>query len=149
MRRSMPSGVTLLELLVVLSAIGLLLGLSYSPIRRGLDQLAVDSARESLGAGLARARSIAIVRGGANLIVDLEGAAFWVESVGGDTLGGVTYLGARYGVELTTVGAPADQVVLRFDRLGIGRLTNRTLRLERGTARAHLALSAYGRLRRW
>jgi hypothetical protein len=58
-------------------------------------------------------------------------------------------LTARYGVRLATDGAPAEQIVLRFDGLGIGRVTNRTFLLSRGRAESRLTLSAYGRPRAW
>lgn len=147
--RCLPPGATLLEVALVLSILGALLGISYSPLRRGLDTIAVRGARDALGTGVARARMAAVARGGASLVVDLEGARFWVEAAAGDTVGAPVDLAARYGVRLATEGAAAERVSLRFDALGIGRVTNRTFHLSRGRAEARLTLSAYGRPRPW
>jgi len=148
-RTTAPSGTTLLELILVLSILGVLLGCSYPVFRRGLDGLAVRSARDALGAGVARARATALTRGGAVLIVDLDAARFWVETAAGDTVGVPVDLAARYGVRITTTGTSAKQVTLRFDGIGIGRVANRTFQIRRGDSLAHLTLSAYGRPRPW
>lgn len=142
-------GTTLLELALVLSILGVLLGLGYPLFRKGLDGLAVRGARDTLGSGVARARVAALSRGGASLMVDLGAARFWVESATGDTIGTPTDLAARYGVRVSTTGAGTDRVALRFDGLGIGRVANRTFQLRRGSAEANLTLSAYGRPRAW
>jgi len=42
-----------------------------------------------------------------------------------------------------------DTVVLRFDALGVGRMTSRTFRVRRGSAEAGLTVATYGRVRRW
>lgn len=142
-------GTTLLELALVLSILGVLLGISYPVLRRGADGIAARGARDALGMGVARARVVAVARGGAALVVDLPGARFWIESVAGDTVGVPVDLAVRYGVRLTTDGSGAERVALRFDGLGIGRVVNRTFHLRRGNAEAHLTLSAYGRPRTW
>jgi type II secretory pathway pseudopilin PulG len=139
----------LLELAVVLSILGVLVGLAYPSLRRGLDGIAARGARDALGMGVARARAAAVARGGAALIVDIQGARFWVEAAAGDTVGRPVDIGKRYGVRLALEGAPAERVALRFDGLGIGRVTNRTFQVRRGRAEAHLTLSAYGRPRVW
>lgn len=148
-RNTARPGTTLLELTLVLSILGVLLGLGYPLFRRGLDGLAVRGARDTLGAGVARARATALGRGGAELIVDLGEARFWVVAASGDTIGTPVDLAARYGVRLSTTGTGTNRVALRFDGLGIGRVANRTFQLRRGTAEANLTLSAYGRPRAW
>jgi Tfp pilus assembly protein FimT len=142
-------GTTLLELALVLSILGVLFGLAYPTLRHGLDVVAVQGARDALGSGVARTRTAAVSRGGATLMLDLRDARFWVESTSGDTVGAPVDLAARYGARLDVDGAPADRVALRFDGLGIGRVTNRTFQLRRGRAIARLTLSAYGRPRAW
>jgi hypothetical protein len=99
--------------------------------------------------GVARARSAAVARGGAALVVDLAGARFWVEAAAGEVVGVPVDLAEHYGVRVAVDGAPAERITLRFDGLGIGRITNRTFHLRRGRAEAHLTLSAYGRPRIW
>lgn len=148
-RATIRPGTTLLELILVLSILGVLLGISYPAFRRGLDGLAVRGARDELGTGVARARVVALTRGGATLIVDLGAARFWVETAAGDTVGVPVDLAARYGVRVTTTGASTDRVALRFDGIGVGRLANRTFQLRRGDSLAHLTLSTYGRPRPW
>jgi hypothetical protein len=111
--------------------------------------MAVRGARDTLGVGVARARIAAVARGGAALIVDLDEARFWVEASAGDTVGMPVDLAARYGILLELDGAPAERVTLRFDGLGIGRVTNRTFQFRRGRAESRLTLSAYGRPRSW
>lgn len=139
----------MLELVLVLSILGVLLGISYPALRRGLDGVAARGARDALGLGVARARVVALARGGAVLVVDLPGARFWVEAAAGDTVGAPVDLAARYGVRLTIDGSGAERIALRFDGLGIGRVTNRTFHLRRGGVEARLTLSAYGRPRAW
>lgn len=145
--RNISPGTTLLELTLVLAILGVLLGISYSPLRRGLDGLATRGARDALGVGVARARAAAVARGGAALVVDLDGARFWVEVPAGDTVGTPVDLAARYGVRLATAGVPVQYIKLNFDGLGIGRVANRTFQFRRGRAEAQLTLSAYGRPR--
>lgn len=147
--RNPPSGTTLLELVLVLTILGVLFGIAHSPLRRGLDGMAARGARDALAVGVARARAAAVGRGGATLLVDLRRAAFWVEDLAGDTVGAPVDLAARYRVQVALDGAPAERVALRFDGLGIGRVTNRTFQLRRGRAEARLTLSAYGRPRSW
>lgn len=142
-------GTTLLESIVVIATLGVLLGLGYPAMGRGLDSIAVRSARDSLGAGVRKARSTALARGGASLIVDLEGGRFWVETAAGDMVGMPIDLGSRYRVGLSTTGAAADLVEIRFDAVGIGRFANRTFQVSRGRAQAHLTLSSHGRPRPW
>ncbi len=70
---------------------------------------------------------------------------FWIATVRGDTLR-ATDLAARHGVR-ADAGRPSLR--LRYDGLGIGRIANSTIRLQRGTAEAGLSISAYGRVRTW
>lgn len=147
-RRPIPHGTTAIELLFALVLLGVLLGLAYPPVRGKLDDMAVRSARESLAAGVARARAVAIARGGAEFVVDGARGRFWVLATTGDTAIPPVHLGEQYGVVLVVDGGATD-VSIHFDGRGLGRVANRTFRLQRGKAEARLTLSAYGRPRRW
>ncbi len=147
-RRDIP-GFTLVELLFTLTVLAILVGLAYVPLRRGLDGLAVRFARDALAAGVARARAIAVARGGAALVVDARDARAWIETARGDTVGVPLDLAHRYGVRLETSGADGGPVLLAFDGRGLGLLANRTFLLRRGGQEARLTLSTYGRPRRW
>ncbi len=147
-RRPSP-GTTLLELLVALALLAILAALAYPPLRRGLDRLAVRSARDALAAGVARTRAVAISRGGATLLVDVAGARFWIEAVDGDTVAVPVDLGRQYGVRIEVAGSTSAPIALAFDARGLGRLVNRTFSVRRGSAEAGLTLSTYGRPRPW
>lgn len=142
-------GTTLIELVFALTLLAILCGLAYPPLQQGLDRYAVRSARDALASGVARARAVAVARSGADLVVDVAAARFWIEAAPGDTVGAPVDLAARYRVRFTVDGAAADRVALHFDGLGLGRLANRTFRLRRGGAEANLTLSSFGRPRRW
>lgn len=146
--RALPPATTLLELAFVLVLLGILLGLAYPPLKRTLDRAAVRGAQGALAAGVARARSVAVARGGAVLVVEPAAARFWVEA-GGEVVGTPTNLKVAYGASLSTDGTPAQRIAIRFDGLGIGRVANRTFHLRRGGAEANFTLSAYGRVRTW
>lgn len=146
--RALPPATTLLELAFILVLLGIVLGLAYPPLKRTLDRAAVRGAQGALAAGVARARSVAVARGGAVLVVEPGAARFWVESAG-QVVGAPVDLKAAYGASLTADGGSAARITLRFDGLGIGRVANRTFHLRRGGAEANLTLSAYGRVRTW
>lgn len=143
------TGMTLVELVFVLLLLGVLLGLASPPLMRGLHRHAVRSARDVIAAELARARTVAVARGGAVLVLDLAGGQCWIETVAGDTAGSPIQLAREFRVDLAVDGADDDQLALRFDGLGIGRMMNRTIRIRRGEAEVGLTLSTHGRVRRW
>jgi type II secretory pathway pseudopilin PulG len=139
------SGFSLLELGLVLLVLGMLAALVVPPAGRARDGLAVRAARAELAGALAATRATAIRAGGAALLLDTESGDVWIETAAGVRLPTGYPLGARYGVQLTTDRTPP--VALRFDALGIGRLTNASIRVQRGHAVAVLTVSAYGRVR--
>lgn len=140
-------GYTLVELLVVIAVLALLLSVALPPVRRWHDGVAVRAARDEVAAALAATRATAATAGGAALVLDPTGARFWIRLDGAPS-GDPTDLRKRYGV-LMDAGTGPNEVVLRYDGLGIGRIASRTIRLERGNATAGLTVSAYGRYRRW
>lgn len=137
----------MIELLAALLLLSILLGMAMPRATRWRDAAAVSAARDELAARLAWTRVAAASRGGAALVLELPAGRYRVELGDGITVH-ETHLGERFGVTLHTTG-PADSVVLRYDALGIGRMTGRTLEVRRGEAIGGLVVSAYGRFRRW
>jgi prepilin-type N-terminal cleavage/methylation domain-containing protein len=141
----MTRGFTLLEMTVAVSLSALLLAVGIPAARRSLDRMAVVGAREALVGMVVRARSEALARGGAAVVVDPVGGSVRVES-GAAVLGSLD-LGTAFGVELD-VGTPLRPVRLTFDGLGIGRVASRTIVVRRGSTEAGMVVSSYGRVTR-
>lgn len=138
-------GFTLVELLVALLVLGVLLAIAAPPVGRWRDEAAVRAARDELSAALAWTRVAAASHNGATLVLDPATGRFWTERSPGPT---PTHdLAARYGVR---IDAGSDEAIrVRYDGLGIGRASNRTLRISRRRAEAGLTINLYGRVRRW
>lgn len=140
---------TLIELTIVLIVLGVLVALAAPPIRRGLDRIAVLSARDALVAAVARTRVAAVAHGGARLVLDIPGAAARVEAAGGDLVAPAIELGRRFDVTVTVDDGSSDRFELRFDGFGLGRSLGGTVRLRRARAEAGITVSSYGRVRPW
>lgn len=82
-------------------------------------------------------------------MIEPAAARFRVETPDGGLAGEVVDLATQYGVRLEVPGDDVDEIALRFDARGIGRVVNRTFVFRRGRAEAGLTLSGYGRARRW
>src|SRR5690606_16721471 len=147
-RRLRFHGFTLAELMIVLVVLGLLIGAAAVPFGRTLDRYAARAARDALAAGIAHARASAVANGSADLVIDVRTARYGIRVRGAPPAAPVD-LRAQYRVALSVDGQPADSVVLRFDALGVGRMTGRTFRFRRGRAEAGLTVATYGRVRRW
>ncbi len=141
----MRLGYTLLELVFVLTIVTAGFTVVAPAYRRAHTRLIVRSARESLVGLITRAQALAVVHGGATVTLSVSPAMVWLEAGGevGDTLS-LKALGVA--VELSGGRSLAR---LRFNSLGIGALAGQTVSLSRGSARAGLIVSAYGRVRRW
>lgn len=137
-------GYTLIELSFVLMLSALLLAVAVAPMRHARSVLAVRAARADLAALLAVTRSTAIAAGGAALVVDVAAGSAWIESVPGVRVGDVQHLAARHHVALT--GA-SPLLVVRYDALGIGRISNAVVRVRSGSVTGTITISAYGRVR--
>lgn len=142
---SRRSGYTFVEIVLVLGFLGVSLAAAIPPFQETRDRIAVRSARESVIGFFSRARYHAVLRGGAEVLaseglqsVTLRSAVGVVE---------IQDLSATYGVQLDILGT-AQEVRFRFDALGLGRVSSRTLVLRRGDAVSRVILSAYGRARR-
>jgi type II secretory pathway pseudopilin PulG len=135
---------TLVELALVLVILGIIAGLGAPAFMRGRDALAVNAARSELAAAVAITRVTAIRTGGAQLVLDTGTGHVRIDTADGRRFADYP-LGVRYGISLSC--ERAAPVILRFDALGIGRMTNATVRVHRARAEASLTLSAYGRVR--
>jgi len=123
-------------------AILLLLGVPTA--RTGLDIVNVRAARETAFALATRTRSVALARGGAEIVFD--SASRKAQVIASDGVIVETASFTDYDIELQGASPP---IVLRYDTHGIGRMASRTIRFARGDAEAGLTFSSYGRVRRW
>ena len=135
---------SLTELLLALCIMAILLLLAAPAARNGMDIVNVRAARETAFALATRTRSVALARGGAEIIFD--GASRKAQVIASDGVIVETASFARYDVDIADAPAP---IVLRYDTRGIGRMASRTVRFVRGEAEAGLTFSSYGRVRRW
>lgn len=137
-------GYSLIELTFVLMLSALLLGVAVAPVRHARDVLAVRAARSEIAALVALTRSTAIRAGGATLVVDIDGGSAWIEGGAGTRVGDVRHIGARHGVSLV---ANRPILSIRYDALGVGRMSNAVVHLTSGSVRGTITVSAYGRVR--
>lgn len=124
--------------------------------RRALDRMAVTGAREAVVGLVARARSEALLRGGADVVVSEAPGRARVEVTEEEARGGGepvrrvvarVDLAERFGIEVEVAGR-AGRATLHFDGLGLGTMASRSFRFRRGGAEARLVVSGYGRVRR-
>ena len=141
----MRLGYTLLELVFVLTLIAAGFAIVAPSYQRAHDRLIVRSARESLVGLIMRARSLAVVHGGAVVTLTAEPAGASLRA-GGEFRDSLSL--TELGVEMDLTGG-RPQAGLGFNSLGIGELAGQTVGLSRGSARSGLIVSAHGRVRRW
>ena len=142
--RTNRRGVTLPELLIALSLIGILASIALPNLQTGLDALAVRTARETAFALFSRARVIALQNGGASLEVDAAHDVITVRSASGAR----RYEQFFTNVDLILEGNDAT-VVLRYDAHGLGRMMSRSVSFRTRRAVAGLTISSFGRVRKW
>jgi prepilin-type N-terminal cleavage/methylation domain-containing protein len=139
------TGFTVLEVLVVLTLIGVGSALAFPVGRRALDGWAVRTVRDAGISAIHRARMEARRRGGASL--EFRADSGRAELRAGDSLLWRWTDPVDAGVEM--VLARDRQVdVLHFDARGLGRVTSRTVRFTRGEASRALVISSRGRATR-
>jgi prepilin-type N-terminal cleavage/methylation domain-containing protein len=138
------NGYSLIELTIVMMLTALLLGMATAPIGHARDVMSVRAARGDLASLLALTRATAVMTGGAALVVDVAAGAAWIEQSPGLRVGDVQHIGARHDVLLT---ASSSRINIRYDALGIGRMSNATVRVKRGSITGTITISAYGRVR--
>ena len=142
--RATRTGVTLPELLIALSLIGVLMAIALPSLRTGLDALAARSARETAFALFSRARVIALQSGGAQVELDATHDVMTLRTASGALQHEQHFSSA----DLIIEGRDAS-VVLRYDAHGLGRMMSRTLEFRVRNAVAGLTVSSFGRVRRW
>lgn len=142
------SGFSLIELLIVITMIGVLVGVSYPRVARTIDREAVRGARREVVTQVARARTIASQRGCRSTVhFDAATDRVWVTAcpISGTgaavTVGTVSQLSGRYRVDFAASAASLDFLPTG---LGIGT-TGITLGFTRGEASAALTVSSVGR----
>jgi hypothetical protein len=135
----------LLELVTVLTIIGLALGGAFPAASHLRDRMAVVGARESVVGVFHQARMDAVALGGARieLLVSPPRVVLWA----GGALRSATNLEEELDVEMTLSGG-RDQVEIFFDPLGLGRVASQTIRFTRNGAESGLVVSSYGRVTR-
>jgi prepilin-type N-terminal cleavage/methylation domain-containing protein len=138
-------GFTLLELCLVLLIAGTLAAVAVPHFGRAYDRIAVRAAATELAGALAVTRAAAIRAGGASLHIDPSSGTAWIQTVAGLRLPDDYPIAARYGVRLET--ARTGTTILRYDALGIGRITNAVISCRRQSAVASVTVSSYGRVR--
>lgn len=136
---------TFTEVLIVLCLTMILLMFAMPTARSGMDAVRVRAAREAAFGLATRTRSVALARGGADIIFDLDRRTAQVVASDGVVVSTASF--ADYDVDIAS--DDASRVMLRYDARGIGRMASRTVHFVRGDARAGLTFSSYGRVRRW
>ena len=147
-RIARTDGFTLTELLVVVALLSALLMVALPAARRALEIFAVRSARETLTAAATRTRSLALNHDGAQLQIDAPNATLTL-STGDSARIDSWNLRDLHGVTVTIEHSARTTGTIVYDRLGVGRLANLTVRLTRGEATGGVTFSAYGRPRAW
>lgn len=140
----MNRGYSLLEVLVVLSLVGAGASLLAERLRHFGDGIAARAVREEIVGLVSTARARGRASGGAELLLHEDGRYVIRSGRDHDRFGVIS---RSPGVALTLSGG-RDSVVVRFDRLGLGRMASTTISVRAGTIERAVVLSAYGRLRR-
>jgi prepilin-type N-terminal cleavage/methylation domain-containing protein len=144
-RTDSTPGFTLPELATVLVILAVVVSSALPSLAALRDRMAILQAREILVGAVAWARRSSQGSGGAWVsVVPDSGRIHWGDDV---QPRGSRDLKRELGVILETPSrAP---FTLRFDDLGLGQVTSRTIVFRRGSAETGVSLSSYGRVRRW
>ena len=94
---------------------------------------------------IVRARGQALTHGGAMVVLQERPPRAWI--VAGGSRRESVDLRDLHGAELFISGG-RPSVELRFDGVGLGQMTARSMTVRRGTALSRIVVSGYGRVRR-
>ena len=139
-------GVTLIEILIVMTLIGVMAGFGFPRIGDAITKQNVRSARTLFIGTHAKARATAIQRGSQTQLV-LAGGRLTIQAANPVTnavqqVGNVEDLGSRYGVTVQPSNA-----TLTFDARGIGMETTQTvISITKGTHGTRIVFSPVGRV---
>ena len=142
------NGSSLLELALYIALLTILFSLAAPAFAHARDVLAVRAARDAIVAASARARSHAVLHGGATLRVDAAAGTLRITTQD-LAVSELTDVGATLAVRIHLENTQATAASLPFDALGIGRIANRTITVARGRVTGGVTFSAYGRPRTW
>jgi len=142
-------GFTLIEMLIVVTLIGLLLAIGLPFFRKTTENASVRGAMDAMSGMHAVAKAVAISRGrSAALVMNSSTSQVWVvarkaTSLALDTVGKVEDFNSRFGVTFTTT-----QGALIFTPRGIGSsLTGTIIVISKGGFSDTLTVTAAGRLK--
>lgn len=139
-------GVTIVELLIVMTLIGVIAGLAFPRVGDAITKQNVRSARALFIGTLAKARATAIQRGATTQMIVTNGR-ITIRSNNPVTnaaqqVGPVEDLGSRFGVTLQPT-----TVTLTFDARGIGmETTQTTISITKGSYGNQIVISPVGRV---
>lgn len=142
------AGITLADLIIAIAFVGIVLTIAAPRIVWLRSQGSVRSARDAAAAAIERGRSLAVSRGSARVRVEPGAGTLAIEAPVGVGAGPVLRLKEGWGVTLG-VGGSAAPAVIDFNAMGLGVVASRTITFTRGGATAGLAISSFGRVRRW
>jgi prepilin-type N-terminal cleavage/methylation domain-containing protein len=145
--RYVPPGYSILELMIVVTIMGVSSAMAYPRIRTTIDHEDTRSARRHVTAMISQARTTATIRGcRTTAMFDANTGKVWVESCkvsgsGRDTVGKVVRLGTRYGVTMT---AGADSIPFASNGVGLATSSFNIGFTKRGYS-SRLTVSGIGR----
>lgn len=139
-------GFTLLEILTLITLLALVFSLVLRPLSSLADGMAVRGAREAAVGAFHRVRVEAMAAGGAR--IRLVSSSAQVSLLSRGVVRASLNLRDEFGVEMALSGG-REEVELRFDALGIGRVASQSIRFSKGKARSGLVVSTLGRITRW
>jgi prepilin-type N-terminal cleavage/methylation domain-containing protein len=140
----MRRGVSLLELVIAITLLGLLVAFAIPPARALRDRLAVDDDARALAGAHARARLVAVAERRV-MVLTLTPDSLVLRAVESATDTVERWRGVLPGTGVRLTGLPR-QVVYAPSGSTLG-FANGTYTISRGTARKQVVVSRYGRVR--
>jgi type IV fimbrial biogenesis protein FimT len=140
--RRLDNGYTVVELLIVLTIVGIMMSIAIPRVALLLDRIAVDSAASDVQASLSLARSLALA-GGAPVAVEVDSLSGGVRIRRGEERLQSRNVGQAHQVKLVPT-----RDSLTYDSRGLGRgAANLSIVIRRGAAAETVFISRLGRVR--